>query len=122
MDNTSIAARGEKYVMRTYGRYPIALVRGEGARYGTPITKNIWILSAAWRTMPWGTAIPGNSGYPGASSPPNPLFQSLLLNRRASPLAGRKFGPGQSLLQQWAEASERLLNWPVSTPGTAGRR
>ncbi|NLW07720.1 MAG: acetylornithine transaminase [Clostridia bacterium] len=32
MDNTSIAARGEKYVMRTYGRYPIALVRGEGAR------------------------------------------------------------------------------------------
>jgi acetylornithine aminotransferase/acetylornithine/N-succinyldiaminopimelate aminotransferase len=32
MDNAAIAALGEKYVMRTYGRYPFALIRGEGAR------------------------------------------------------------------------------------------
>ncbi|AKX95140.1 acetylornithine aminotransferase [Moorella thermoacetica] len=32
MDNAAIVSRGEKYVMRTYGRYPMALVRGEGAR------------------------------------------------------------------------------------------
>ncbi|APC09489.1 acetylornithine transaminase [Neomoorella thermoacetica] len=32
MDNAAIVSRGEKYVMRTYGRYPVALVRGEGAR------------------------------------------------------------------------------------------
>ncbi|WP_258358748.1 acetylornithine transaminase [Moorella sulfitireducens (nom. illeg.)] len=32
MDNAAIIALGEKYVMRTYGRYPVALVRGEGAR------------------------------------------------------------------------------------------
>ncbi|GEA14186.1 acetylornithine aminotransferase [Moorella sp. E308F] len=32
MDNAAIIALGEKYVMRTYGRYPLALVRGEGAR------------------------------------------------------------------------------------------
>ncbi|MDN5343943.1 MAG: acetylornithine/N-succinyldiaminopimelate aminotransferase [Clostridia bacterium] len=32
MDNAAIVALGEKYVMRTYGRYPVAIVRGEGAR------------------------------------------------------------------------------------------
>lgn len=32
MDNAAIIALGEKYVMRTYGRYPVALVRGEGTR------------------------------------------------------------------------------------------
>ncbi|WP_338833412.1 Acetylornithine aminotransferase [Moorella humiferrea] len=32
MDNAAIVALGEKYVMRTYGRYPVALVRGEGTR------------------------------------------------------------------------------------------
>ncbi|CEP66775.1 Aminotransferase class-III [Moorella glycerini] len=31
MDNAALIALGEKYVMRTYGRYPLALVRGEGA-------------------------------------------------------------------------------------------
>lgn len=32
MTNAEIIALGEQYVMRTYGRYPIALVRGAGAR------------------------------------------------------------------------------------------
>ncbi|MBE3571693.1 MAG: acetylornithine transaminase [Moorella humiferrea] len=32
MDNAAIVALGEKYVMRTYGRYPVALVHGEGTR------------------------------------------------------------------------------------------
>ncbi|TLM97799.1 aminotransferase class III-fold pyridoxal phosphate-dependent enzyme, partial [bacterium] len=30
MNNADIIALGEKYVMNTYARFPIALVRGEG--------------------------------------------------------------------------------------------
>ncbi|MDN5347837.1 MAG: acetylornithine/N-succinyldiaminopimelate aminotransferase [Clostridia bacterium] len=32
MDNATIKAQGEKYIMNTYRRFPFALVRGQGAR------------------------------------------------------------------------------------------
>lgn len=32
MDNAAIISLGEKYIMNTYGRYPVAMVRGEGAK------------------------------------------------------------------------------------------
>jgi len=37
MTNQDIIAQAEQVIIKTYGRYPVAFVRGQGRQYGTPM-------------------------------------------------------------------------------------
>ena len=54
--NKNIIQLTEKHVAGTYGRYPIALVKGKGTKSGTSQESNILTLSAAWLSTTLGIA------------------------------------------------------------------
>lgn len=64
LSSQEIKKKDEKYVMQTYGRFPVAIVRGEGARVYDPegreyidFTSGIGVCSVGYGNRAWADAI-----------------------------------------------------------------
>ena len=64
LSSQEIKKKDEKYVMQTYGRFPVAIVRGEGARVYDPegreyidFTSGIGVCSVGYANRAWADAI-----------------------------------------------------------------
>ncbi len=77
----------DRAVMHTYGRLPLAFVRGEGAGSGTLTGRAYLDFSAASGSTALATAIPGAGGHPGGGRHAAAHLQPLL--HPASGGAGR---------------------------------
>ena len=58
MNSKQWIEKADKYIMKTYGRYPLVPVRGEGCCLWDADGKGISIFSPGWRSTTSGTAIP----------------------------------------------------------------
>jgi len=56
IQNDSIMSLADRYMFQTYGRFPVALVRGEGCRVWDEKGKSIWTLLGVSQFAPWATA------------------------------------------------------------------
>ncbi len=56
VQNDSIMSLADKYMFQTYGRFPVALIRGEGCRVWDEKGNEYRALSGALQFVLWATA------------------------------------------------------------------